>query len=107
MNHETYRLYEAFSYLSLPILEENLNHVNGKRSNCDQQSAYRLLKEFNAPVKFISNWTLDLNQVLLDELNLTTEDRLNRRIRLFNWYDSFKNSMRLRFIGVVSKKFNC
>lgn len=107
MNHECYRIYEAFSYLSVPILEENLNHISDKRSNCDQKSAYRLLKEFNAPVQFVSNWTEDLNQILQDELKLTADDRLKRRIQLFDWYEKFKDTMRSRLIDVIEDKFNC
>lgn len=107
MNHECYRIYEAFSYLSVPVLEENLAHVAGKRSNCDQQSSYRLLKEFDAPVKFVANWTKDLSQILEDELKLSSEERLNRRIRLFNWYEKFKISMASRLIDVAKDKFGC
>lgn len=107
MNHECYRIYEAFSYLSLPILEENLAHVAGKRSNCDHQSAYRLLKEFDAPVRFVSNWTRDLGAILEDEMKRTSEERLKRRIRLFNWYEKFKDSMRSRFVNVIKEKFSC
>lgn len=107
MNHECYRIYEAFSYLSVPVLEENLAHVAGKRSNCDQRSAYRLLKEFDAPVRFVSNWTRELAGILEDELKMSTEERLNRRIRLFNWYEKFKNSMRSRLIEVAKEKFGC
>ena len=107
MNHECYRIYEALSYLSVPVLEENLAHVAGKRSNCDQQSSYRLLKEFDAPVKFVANWTNDLGRILEDELKLSSEERLNRRIRLFNWYEKFKSSMSSRLAEVAKKKFGC
>lgn len=107
MNHECYRIYESLSYLSMPIIEENLDHVKGRRSNCDQESAYRLLKEFNAPVKFVHNWTKDLDDVLVNELNLKPEQRLDRRIKISNWYDSFKNKMKERLFKLIKERFSC
>lgn len=90
----------------MPILEENQNHVIGKKSNCNQQSSYNLLKEFKAPVHYVSNWTNDLNQILKKEFDLTAEQRMNRRIKIYNWYENFKVSMRSRFIEVINDKFN-
>ena len=107
MNHECYRIYESLSYLSLPILEENLNHVKGKRSNCDQNNAYRLLKEFNAPIKYIHNWTTDLNDILIEELNLNLKERQNRRIKLYEWYEKFKMEMKNRLINLINQRFDC
>ncbi|RWS02412.1 hypothetical protein B4U79_03160, partial [Dinothrombium tinctorium] len=105
MNHECYRIYEAMTYGSVPILEENLNHVRGKRSMCDQKSAYRLLKSDNSPLIFIKNWTLEFPLLLRRENELSLEAKIERRINLVNWYNRFKVKLRDQFLNVIREKF--
>ncbi|RWS26556.1 transmembrane protein 5-like protein [Leptotrombidium deliense] len=105
MNHECYRIYEAFAFGSVPVIEENLNHVSGKKSACDHKSAYRMLKKFNAPVIFVKNWTQELMAVIEEEKKRTLEDKIVRRVNLINWYNHFKLKMRDHFLDVVQKKF--
>lgn len=106
MNHECYRIYEALTFGSTLIVEENLDHIRGKKSQCDQNSAYRLLKRFNPPFKFIRNWTQDLPQILEAELNLSLEEKGSRRIALVQWYNKFKLKLQEQFLKVVSERFH-
>ncbi|XP_053200832.1 ribitol-5-phosphate xylosyltransferase 1-like [Panonychus citri] len=105
MNHECYRIYEAFAFGSLPVVEENLNHVKGHKSNCDPNSAYRLLKKHSAPVIYIANWTHELPTLIEKEMSLSLEHKTFRRKRLINWYNSFKSNIRSHFFHVIQSKF--
>jgi hypothetical protein len=106
MNHECYRIYEAMQMGSLPVLEERLSHVRGKKSACDESSAYRLLKRHNAPVLFVSNWTSQLPSLIEREVNQVSKQvKVDRRERLLSWYRDFKLKMRENFVRVVNQKF--
>jgi len=105
MNHECYRIYEAFSFASVPVLEENLDHVKGQKSQCDKNSAYRLLKEFKAPLIFVKNWTLDLPLIIENEIKMSQRYKVNRRRKLIKWYEKFKKHLQDKFLNVIEKKF--
>ncbi|XP_015781964.2 ribitol-5-phosphate xylosyltransferase 1-like [Tetranychus urticae] len=105
MNHECYRIYEALSYGSLPVVEENLSHVKGHKSNCDSTSAYRLLKKYDAPVIYIANWTHELPMLIEKEMSLSLERKIERRLRLIDWYASFKTNIRNHLFDIIEQKF--
>lgn len=110
MNHECYRIYEAFSFGSTVIVEQNLNHVqqgqSGQtKSKCDQNQTLRLLHQHQAPVTFISNWTRDLPAILDGQQNLSEMDRMQRRMQVANWYSTFKRKMKEKLIQVLKEKF--
>ena len=105
MNHECYRIYEAMQMGSLPVLEERLSHVKGKKSSCDQSSAYRLLKRHGAPVLFVSNWTRELPSLIQRELQLSQQHKILRRKQLVSWYRDFKVKMRDTLLRVLHEKF--
>lgn len=105
MNHECYRIFEALSFGSLPVLEEDPTLVEYPKSNCDQNSAYRLLKKHNAPVIYVKNWRQQLPQLIQNELNMSHEDKIIRRQSLLKWYENFKKDMRDQFLHVVMSKF--
>lgn len=106
MNHESYRIWESISYGSVPVLEENLSHVKYPRSSCDEFSSYRLLKKYQAPVIFISNWTSDLTGLIENEINsVTQEEKIGRRTSLLEWYSKFKLIIRDEFIRAIETKF--
>ncbi|CAG2162200.1 unnamed protein product [Oppiella nova] len=71
MNHECYRIFEAMAYGSVPVIEENVNHL--KKTNCDSKTAFRLLKEQKAPFIYVSNWTQDLPNILNNEQTLSLD----------------------------------
>ncbi len=103
MNHECYRIYEAMAFGSVPVIEESLNHV--MKSSCDHKNTFRLLKQNKAPFIYVTNWTLELPLILQNELNLSLEFKIKRRIQLVNWYQNFKTSIRNTFIDVMNEKF--
>ncbi|CAG2102407.1 unnamed protein product [Medioppia subpectinata] len=47
MNHECYRIYEAMAFGSVPVIEDNVNHM--KKTSCDTRTAFRQLKQHNPP----------------------------------------------------------
>ncbi|KAI1299227.1 hypothetical protein HDE_03850 [Halotydeus destructor] len=105
MNHECYRIFEALSFGSIPVLEENLSHVTGSKTSCDHSSAYRLLKLYNAPVIYVHNWTAELPNLIARESGYSQEYKVRRRLHAMNWYSGFKNTLRDHFIDVLSRKF--
>lgn len=106
MNHECYRIYEAMQFGSTPVLEENLSHVQGKKTSCDHSSVYRLLKEFKAPAVYVSNWTTELTSLIHREVHgVSREEKVERRKRVIDWYSHFRREMRDRLVKVIKEKF--
>jgi hypothetical protein len=87
----------------VPVIEESLNHV--MKSSCDHKNTFRLLKENKAPFIYVTNWTLELPLILQNELNLSLEFKIKRRLQLVNWYQNFKTNIRNTFIDVMNEKF--
>jgi hypothetical protein len=106
MNHECYRIYESLSLGSHLVMEENLDHVAGKRSQCDQSQTLRLLKRFKAPITYVTNWTQQLPIILNEEDKLTAQDKVRRRIAAIGWYSQFKREMRNRLFDIAKNKFD-
>ena len=105
-NHECYRIYEAMSLGSVPVLEESLDHVKQPISSCDQTSAYRLLKRYAAPIRYVKNWTSELPELIDREINLISKDeKIKRRHQLINWYQEFRRNMRDKLFDVLNRKF--
>ena len=61
-NTETYRVYEAISAGSIPVIEDTPS-----KGNCDPVNGWRLLKKYNPPVIWVKNWTRDLGEILEKE----------------------------------------
>lgn len=101
MNTECYRIYEAMSLGSVPVVENNLTP-----GVCDSKhpSPLRLLKRYKAPVIWIKDWH-DLGKILELESKLTHREIVKRRINIVRWYKNFKNSMKNLFIQVIKHKF--
>ena len=105
-NHECYRIYEAMQMGSIPVLEENLSVIEGNKSSCDQSSAYRLLKRYEAPVLFVRNWTSQLPLLIRQEVNqVSKQEKITRRRELLQWYQQFQEKMRDVLLRVVRQKF--
>ncbi|XP_022201765.2 ribitol-5-phosphate xylosyltransferase 1 [Nilaparvata lugens] len=97
MNPECYRIYEALSLGSLPIVEDNTTP-----GNCDS-NPLRLLKKHNAPFFFIKDWGL-LPSILESEMNLTEDEKEERRRTVMIWYKKFKQEMKETFLSVLKSK---
>ncbi|XP_063219370.1 ribitol-5-phosphate xylosyltransferase 1-like isoform X2 [Bacillus rossius redtenbacheri] len=102
MNTECYRIYEALSLGSIPVIEDKVTPgiCDGTSSN----SPLRLLKSHYAPVIFLKNWH-ELPAVLSQEMQLTLDEKVERRRAVIEWYKNFKQTMKIKFINVLNMKF--
>lgn len=100
-NTECYRIYEALSLGSVPIVEDVLTP-----GQCDSEnnSPLRLLKEHKAPLIYIRNWN-ELQDILETESKLSLEVKVERRKRIVKWYESFKVKMKNRFLDIIKRNF--
>nr|CAD7575339.1 unnamed protein product [Timema californicum] len=102
MNTECYRIYEAMSLGSVPVVEEVVTP-----GHCDHNafnSPLRLLKEYGAPVYYIKDWR-GLPTLIQHDAQLTLEEKIERRISVIQWYKGFKDTMKRKFVGVVKNNF--
>lgn len=101
MNSECYRIYEALSLGSIPVVENVVTP-----GHCDRAppAPMRLLKQLEAPVIWIKNWTY-LPDILRQEQSLTFQAIVKRRKDIVSWYENFKNKMKVKFLTVIQKKF--
>ncbi|PSN38594.1 Transmembrane protein 5 [Blattella germanica] len=100
-NSECYRIYEAMSLGSVPVIEDVRTE-----GSCDNSvnAPLRLLKEYEAPVIYVKNW-YDLYELLKQESELTLEEKVERRTAVIKWYSNFKRSLSDSFIKVIKQKF--
>ncbi|XP_049783186.1 ribitol-5-phosphate xylosyltransferase 1-like isoform X1 [Schistocerca cancellata] len=100
-NTECYRIYEAMSLGSVPVVEDVVTP-----GNCDTtaDSPLRLLKQYGAPIIYVKSWH-QLHIVLHQESQLTVEEKAARRIQVTEWYRNFKTHMSASFVQVIEKKF--
>jgi hypothetical protein len=103
-NPECYRIYEALSLGSLPVVEDVLTPGNCGKSGISSNVPLRILKEEKAPLIYIKDWR-DLRSVLSNEMKLSIEEKIKRRKELMLWYENFKSKMREHFIHVLQDKF--
>ncbi|XP_045604782.2 ribitol-5-phosphate xylosyltransferase 1 isoform X3 [Procambarus clarkii] len=95
MNAETYRVYEALSAGSTPIIEDV-----STEGHCDS-NPWRLLKRHGPPVIWIKSWD-QLPKILSKERRYSKQYKALRRLRVSQWYEWFKLKMRDRFISIVT-----
>ena len=101
INTECYRIYEACSYGSVPVVEDVLTPGT---CAAGPSSPLRLLKAAGAPFIFISDWK-ELPAILERERGMSQEQRVDRRRRLLEWYASFRQQMKERFTEVIEETF--
>ncbi|XP_041853552.1 ribitol-5-phosphate xylosyltransferase 1 [Melanotaenia boesemani] len=101
INSECYRIYEACSYGSVPVVEDVLTPGS---CAAGPSSPLRLLKAAGAPFIFISDWK-ELPAILERERGMSQEQRVDRRRRLLEWYSSFRQQMKDRFTEVIEENF--
>ena len=97
-NTESYRIYEAMSFGSVPVIEDQ------RTPGSCSVNVLRLLKQYNAPVIWIKHWS-ELPEILKKENSQTKENLAKRRRDVIDWYSNFKNKMRHQFTNVISKQF--
>ncbi|CAH1783809.1 unnamed protein product [Owenia fusiformis] len=97
-NTECYRIYEAMSLGSVPVIEDIAT-----QGMCHSFSL-RLFKKHKAPVIYVKNWK-QLKDVMNQESKLSTNEKIQRRKLIIDWYDSFKLRMRNEFIHILQTRF--
>lgn len=98
-NTECYRIYEACSYGSVPVVEDVATP-----GQCNKDSPLALLKKYKAPFIFVKNWT-ELPRVLERERHMSDAELADRRRMIISWYTKFKEQMRLHFVNTLVRKF--
>lgn len=100
-NTECYRIYEAMSLGSVPVVEDDVTP-----GNCDTStdSPLRLLKQYGAPIIYVKSWH-QLHILFQQESQLTVEEKGERRVQVTKWYRNFKTYMSDSFVQVIAKKF--
>ena len=109
VNSECYRVYEALSFGSVPVIEDIMTPgscgSNSREPNSTLPPApLRLLKEFNAPVIYVKKWT-ELTSILRTELLRSHEEVIERRRKVLEWYSYFQKKMKKLFLDTLEKHF--
>lgn len=104
VNTECYRIYEACSFGSVPVVEDVMSPGNCGNSSIYYNAPLQLLKTMGAPFIFIKNWK-ELPAILEKEQNMTLQQKIQRRKKLMEWYRYFKAQMRQKFISTLEKSF--
>lgn len=109
MNTECYRIYEALSYGSVPVIENKMTQGKCGRSKSSSKlysvsAPLRLLKAFGAPVIFISEWK-EVLPFIEREKKMTHYDKVFRRKQVLHWYEHFLQKMEEYFVQVIKIKF--
>ncbi|CAB3983742.1 Hypothetical predicted protein [Paramuricea clavata] len=98
VNTECYRLYEACSYGSVPVVEDIQTP-----GNC-LNTPLKLLKYYNAPFIYLKSWA-ELPEILEKEKQLTLEQKIQRRENLLRWYWKFKRKLQQSFVVQIKRSF--
>ena len=106
-NTECYRIYEAMSYGSVPIVEDILTPGKCGHTSPDDVAMLplRILKRMNAPLIYVKSWT-ELPDIIGNEKKLTFNYIVKRRAQLVHWYKKFKFKLREYFVKQVRTGFN-
>lgn len=103
INTECYRIYEAVSYGSVPIVEDVMTPGNCGTGN-KKYIPLQLLKSMNAPFIYVKTWE-ELPAILEKEEKLTHKDIVERRKNILKWYKKFKVKLKDLFVSTVAKRF--
>lgn len=104
INTECYRIYEACSYGSVPVIEDVMTRGDCRNSSMYHSAPLQLLKTMGAPFIFIKNWK-ELPAVLEKEKKMSLQEKIQRRKKLIEWYQNFKAWMRQKFISTLENSF--
>uniref|UniRef100_A0A8C6ZDV8 Ribitol xylosyltransferase 1 n=2 Tax=Nothoprocta perdicaria TaxID=30464 RepID=A0A8C6ZDV8_NOTPE len=104
INTECYRIYEACSYGSVPVVEDVMTPGDCGNSSVHHSAPLQLLKTMGAPFIFIKDWK-ELPSLLEEEKKKSLQEKIERRRKLIEWYRNFKAWMRQKFIHTLEKSF--
>ncbi|GFQ86209.1 ribitol-5-phosphate xylosyltransferase 1 [Trichonephila clavata] len=102
MNSECYRIYEAISFGSVPVVENVMTPgiCSASKTHMAPPPPLRLLKTFKAPLIFVNDWS-ELPKIIAKELKMSLEEKIERRLKLIQWYESFKLLLRDNLLSVL------
>ncbi|XP_003798574.1 UDP-D-xylose:ribitol-5-phosphate beta1,4-xylosyltransferase [Otolemur garnettii] len=104
MNTECYRIYEACSSGSVPVVEDVMTTGSCGNTSVPRPTPLRLLKAMGAPFIFIQNWE-ELPAVLEKEKTLILQEKIERRKILLQWYQHFKSELKMKFTNIIESSF--
>lgn len=104
VNTECYRIYEACSYGSVPVVEDVMTAGSCGNASVSHNAPLQLLKSMGAPFIFIKNWK-DLPAVLEKEKTIILQEKIQRRKMLLHWYQHFKTELKMRFTNILESSF--
>ncbi|XP_074082328.1 ribitol-5-phosphate xylosyltransferase 1 [Macrotis lagotis] len=104
VNTECYRIYEACSFGSIPVVEDVMTPGNCGNASTSPITPLQLLKAMGAPFIFINNWK-ELPAILEKEKNMSLQEKIERRKTLLGWYQHFKVQLRLKFTKILEHSF--
>ncbi|XP_044533448.1 ribitol-5-phosphate xylosyltransferase 1 [Gracilinanus agilis] len=104
INTECYRIYEACSYGSIPVVEDVMTPGNCGKAATSPSTPLKLLKDMGAPFIFIKDWK-ELPAILEKEKNMSLQEKIQRRKTLLGWYQNFKAQLREKFIKILERSF--
>ncbi|KAM5173118.1 ribitol-5-phosphate xylosyltransferase 1 [Mantella aurantiaca] len=104
INTECYRIYEACSYGSVPVIEDVMTPGNCGNSSVPNNTPLRLLKLFGAPFIFLKSWK-ELPSIINKEKNMSLQEKIQRRKLILEWYRQFKLKLQRKFTETLEKTF--
>ena len=117
-NVEAYRIYEAMTFGSVPILQYGVNRISGDLQGDSYlcEDSFRLLKEHNAPVIWLEDWS-ELAGVLnelqretaaqtyqrrcVDPSRFSADIQTRCRLAVVVWLQRFKGEMAAQFLDAL------
>uniref|UniRef100_A0A8D2DHV7 Ribitol xylosyltransferase 1 n=1 Tax=Sciurus vulgaris TaxID=55149 RepID=A0A8D2DHV7_SCIVU len=104
VNTECYRIYEACSYGSIPVVEDVMTAGRCGNSSVHHNAPLQLLKSRGAPFIFIKNWK-ELPAILEKEKTIVLKEKVQRRKELLQWYQQFKTELKTEFTDALESSF--
>ncbi|XP_072408006.1 ribitol-5-phosphate xylosyltransferase 1 isoform X4 [Chiloscyllium punctatum] len=97
INTECYRIYEACSYGSVPVVEDVMTPGQCGNSSVFQNAPLRLLKLMGAPFIFVKDWK-ELPAILEKEKAMSLQEKNHRRRLVIEWFKQFRTQEEQRFL---------
>ncbi|XP_006886111.1 PREDICTED: transmembrane protein 5 [Elephantulus edwardii] len=104
VNTECYRIYEACSYGSVPVVEDVMTPGSCGNTSIYPSAPLQLLKSMGAPFIFIKNWK-ELPAILEKEKTVHLQEKIQRRKVLLQWYQHFKIELKMKFTNIIESTF--
>ena len=104
VNTECYRIYEACSFGSIPVVEDVMTAGHCGNTTSQHSAPLQLLKAMGAPFIFIKNWK-ELPAILEKEKTISLQEKIQRRKMLLHWYQHFKTELKWKFTKILESSF--